>query len=55
MLSLEDLEQPCDTLQEPGVDVDDSRESQLLLYSPLQVISHLTYLPAPCFFFLQYR
>ena len=30
-------------LKEPGVEVDDSRECQLLLHSPLQVISNLAH------------
>lgn len=30
-------------LKEPGVEVDDSRECQLLLYSPLQVICNLAH------------
>jgi hypothetical protein len=30
-------------LQEPGVEVDDSRECQLLLHPPLQVVCNLTH------------
>ncbi len=39
-------------LEEPGVEVDDSREGQLLLHPPLQVIGNLAHQPAPCLFFL---
>lgn len=40
------------TLQQPAVEVDDSREGQLLLHPPLQIIGHLPHLPAPRLFFL---
>ena len=44
--------QDLTTLQEPAVKVNDRREGQLLLHSPLQVICHLAHQPAPCLFFL---
>lgn len=44
--------QDLTTLQEPAVKVNDRREGQLLLHSPLQVICHLAHQPPLRLFFL---